>query len=240
MLMMDAFLNFSRSFLPAHRGSTQDACLVITTTLNPSEVDDMVFDVDTASRYPLSFYLAACEYKKPWEAPVDTFVKKLGQENFMGWKFTHDVSDMNMGVNCSAYKILPSMEEKLKGQMDLAKMIVAVDEEEVAKAVIEKHFLKDIKGNLRKFSTQQFRCVNCNIKFRRPPLIGKCTKCGGKIIFTISEGSVIKYLEPSLSLVRAFNLPPYLSQTMDLLQRRIDEVFGKDAERQEGLGKWFG
>ena len=99
--------------------------------------------------------------------------------------FTHDTSSINLGVGCSAYKLLPTMEEKLRGQMNLATKIRAVDESEVAKIVIEKHFIKDIKGNLRKFSQQQFRCVVCNEKYRRPPLVGKCTKCGGNIIFTI-------------------------------------------------------
>ena len=87
---------------------------------------------------------------------------------------------------------------------------------------------------------QQFRCVNCNTKYRRPPLVGKCLKCGGKIIFTISQGSIVKYLKPTMSLAEKYELPPYLKQTLELLQQRIDSVFGVDPEKQEGLGKWFG
>ena len=64
-------------------------------------------------------------------------------------------------------------------------------------------------------------------------------KCGGRIIFTVSEGSVIKYLEPSLVLAEKYNLPTYLKQTLFLTKRRIESVFGKDKEKQEGLGKWF-
>ena len=37
--------------------------------------------------------------------------------------FTHDVSNINIGIGCSAYKSLPSMEEKLKGQMLIAEKI---------------------------------------------------------------------------------------------------------------------
>jgi DNA polymerase II large subunit len=132
------------------------------------------------------------------------------------------------------------MEDKLRGQMDLAEKIMAVDASDVARLVIEKHFLKDTKGNLRKFSMQEFRCVKCNEKYRRPPLIGKCLKCGGKILFTISEGSVIKYLEPSISLANKYNVPAYLKQTLMLLERRIEGMFGKEKEKQEGLGRWFG
>ena len=78
------------------------------------------------------------------------------------------------------------MEEKLRGQMRLAEKIRAVDTSDVAGLVIDKHFMKDTKGNLRKFSQQEFRCVDCNEKFRRPPLIGRCSECGGKIIFTFN------------------------------------------------------
>jgi DNA polymerase II large subunit len=124
--------------------------------------------------------------------------------------------------------------------MLLAERINAVDESDVARLVIEKHFIRDVRGNLRKFSTQQFRCVKCNTKYRRPPLIGKCRVCGGRIIFTISKGSIVKYMEPSLSLAKKYNVPSYLQQTLMLTKRRIDSVLGKEKEIQKGLGSWFG
>ncbi|MFH1053423.1 MAG: DNA polymerase II large subunit [Candidatus Woesearchaeota archaeon] len=240
-LLLDMLINFSRHYLPAHRGSTQDTCLVATSKLIPGEVDDMVFDMDIAWKYPLEFYNACLDFKMPWEVEIKKVSNVLNTPNeYFGIGFTTPTDDLNQGVRCSAYKTIPLMEDKLKGQMELAEKIVAVDENDVARMVIEKHFLKDIKGNLRKFSMQQFRCVKCNEKFRRPPLVGKCTKCGGKIIFTISEGSIIKYLEPSISLAEKYDAPIYLKQTLDLLRRRVDGVFGKDKEKQEGLGRWFG
>ena len=240
-LLLDILINFSRHYLPNNRGSTQDAPLVLTWKLTPSEVDDMAFDIDIVWKYPLEFYEAALNYKKPYDIELDQIGKYLGKEKqYEGMGFTHDTSNMNKGVLCSAYKTLPSMQEKIDGQMDLAVKIRAVEESFVASLIIEKHFLKDIKGNLRKFSMQQFRCVNCNTKYRRPPLSGKCSVCGGKIIFTISEGSIIKYLEPSLELGRKYNIPEYLKRTLELLEKRVEGVFGKDAEKQEGLDKWFG
>ncbi len=241
MLAMDAFLNFSRQFLPAHRGSTQDACLVLTSKITPSEVDDMFFDLDVGWKYPLEFYDACNKYNNPRDLNLNQISTRLGTINqYENMGYTHPVENINSGVLCSAYKAIPSMEDKLKGQMELAEKIRAVNEAEVAAMVIDKHFIKDIKGNLRKFSMQQFRCVKCNKKFRRPPLIGKCDSCSGRIIFTISEGSIIKYLEPSISLANKYNVPAYLKQTLELTKRRIDDVFGKDKEKQEGLGKWFG
>ena len=54
MLMLDAFLNFSRDFLPDQRGSrSMDAPLVITTILNSKEVDDEVYDLNITNNYPL-------------------------------------------------------------------------------------------------------------------------------------------------------------------------------------------
>ncbi len=239
-LLMDCFLNFSNKFLPSSRGSTMDAPLVLTYILNPTEVDDMAFNVDIVFKYPLELYEGAQKHIMPW----DVKIKQVGQFlntplQYEGYGYTHETTNLNKGVLCSAYKLLPSMREKLEGQMDLAVKIRAVDQSDVARLVIEKHFIRDIKGNLRKFSSQKFRCVECNEKFRRPPLIGKCTACGGKIIFTISEGSVVKYLEPSISLAEKYQPGKYLIQTLELTKRRIEDMFGRDAERQEGLGKWF-
>ncbi|MEK6876696.1 MAG: DNA polymerase II large subunit, partial [Nanoarchaeota archaeon] len=240
-LLLDLFINFSKQYLPDTRGSTQDAPLVLTSKLVPAEVDDMAFDLDIGWRYPLEFYEACLNYKQPKEVYIERLGKRLGTEGqYNGFGFTHDVSDLNSGVLCSAYKTIPSMEEKLKGQMELADKIRAVDASDVARLVIEKHLIRDIRGNLRKFSMQQFRCSNCNEKYRRPPLVGKCLKCGGRIIFTISEGSIIKYLEPAISLADKYDLPSYLKQNLELTKRGVESLFGREKEKQEGLGRWFG
>jgi len=248
MLLMDALLNFSRKYLPEKRGAkTMDAPLVLTSTVYPSEVDDMVHGMDVVWKYPLEFYEAALEMKNPWEVkhgPEARKIEQLGDRlgtplQYEQFGFTHHVDNFNKGVLCSAYKILPSMEEKLLGQMEIAQKVRAVDMDDVAKLVIQKHFLKDIRGNLRKFSMQQFRCVKCNEKYRRPPLIGKCTVCSGRIIFTISEGSVVKYLNHSLRLANDYDFSPYLKQTLTMLKMNIDNIFGKEKEKQVGLGSFI-
>ncbi len=241
MLLMDALLNFSRKYLPGHRGAKQDAPLVLTSCLIPGEVDDMVFDMDIVNSYGLEFYEATQEYKLPGDIKLELIKNRLGKdEQYFNFGFTHDTTDINLGVTISAYKKLPTMMEKVFGQMDIAEKIRAVDEDDVARLIIERHFMRDIKGNLRKFSQQEFRCVACNEKFRRPPLTGVCLKCGGKIIFTIAEGGITKYMEPALSLAEKYDLPAYLRQDLELTQKRIESVFSKDKEKQEGLGKWFG
>ncbi len=251
MMLMDALLNFSRQYLPKTRGSTMDCPLVLTSILNPTEVDDQVHGVDVMWRYPLELYEAATEMKNPWEVKFDSgkeekqkitqLSDRLGTElQFEDFGFTHSVDNFNKGVQCSAYKTLPSMEEKLVGQMDIAQKVRAVNLDHVAQLVIQKHFLKDIKGNLRKFSMQQFRCVKCNAKFRRPPLSGNCNQCSGKLLFTISEGSVVKYLGYSLMLAEKYDFSPYLKQTLDILKNDIETVFGKEKDKQVGLASFMG
>ena len=56
MLLLDTLINFSREFLPAHRGGTQDAPLVLNARIRAGEVDDMIFDVDVAREMPLELY----------------------------------------------------------------------------------------------------------------------------------------------------------------------------------------
>ncbi|MBT4823754.1 DNA polymerase II large subunit [Candidatus Woesearchaeota archaeon] len=239
-LLLDGFLNFSSQYLPDTRGAkTMDAPLVLTITINPTEVDDQAHGLDVVWQYPLELYEAAEQYKNPWDVKIEQITHRLGKETqYEQMGFTHPTTNINEGVLCSAYKTLPSMKEKLQGQMDIARRIKAVDETNVAEMVITKHFLKDTKGNLRKFSQQQFRCVKCNEKFRRPPLRGYCVKCGGKIIFTISEGNVTKYMQLSLNLAKEFGVSTNVQQTLELLQNRINGVFGKETEKQEALGKW--
>lgn len=241
-LLLDGLLNFSRRYLPARIGArTMDAPLVLTSRLIPTEVDDQALGLDVLSEYPIELYEAAAEYQSAKAVKITQIKHRVKTPlQYEGVGFTHGTTNINEGVSCSAYKELPSMEDKLNGQMQLAVKIRAVNERDVARLVIEKHFLKDTKGNLRKFSQQKFRCVKCNESYRRPPLLGKCLKCAGKIIFTISEGSVIKYLALSIKLAETYDVSPYLKQTLNLLQRRVDAEFGKDKETQEALGKWFG
>ncbi len=242
ILLVDALLNFSRQFLPDSRGSrTMDAPLVLNAIILPSEVDDMAHRLDIVWQYPLALYEVAQQYKPAWDVSVELLGNRLGKPGqYEGLGFTHPISNINIGVTKSAYKTLETMEDKLRGQMKIAEKVRAVNSSDVARLVIEKHFIKDIKGNLRKFATQSFRCIGCNESYRRPPLKGKCLECNGRLIFTVSEGSIVKYLVPALSLATHYDLDQYTKQTLEITRTRIEEVFGKDTEKQEGLGKWFG
>jgi len=241
MLLMDLLLNFSRKFLPSHRGGTQDAPLVLNTCIKAGEVDDQILDFELCGQYPLELYEFAELGKHSSEVKVDNVKKRLkdGTDPFSNISFSHGCFDINKTSLSSSYKSLPTMHDKVESQMRLCSKIRAVDVKDVSRLIIERHFIRDIRGNLRKFSQQEFRCVKCNTKFRRPPLVGKCTSCGGKIIFTIHEGSIIKYMLPALELARNYNASPYLLESLELTESYIQSIFGKEKEKQEALAKWF-
>ena len=140
--------------------------------------------------------------------------------------FTHDTDNINDGINVSAYKTLESMREKVNAQMSLEEKLRAVDLSDMARIIIDKHFIKDIKGNLRRFGTQEFRCVKCNERYKRIPLIGKCIKCHGNIVLTSSEGNIRKYLLLSLEIADKYNVSSYLKNELTLLKSEIDAIFG--------------
>ncbi len=243
-LLGDVLLNFSKAFLPSHRGGTQDSPIVLNAKINAGEVDDQILDFEILGghhEYPLELYELAEKGKHSSEVKVYDVKAALreGRDSFKGIGFTHDTESINEGVVCSSYKTLATMQEKVQHQMELVERIRAANTSDTARLVIERHFLKDMKGNLRNFSMQNFRCVACNEIMRRPPLKGVCPKCGGKIIFTTHEGGVKKYLEPALELAKRYNLSPYIQQSLELTKRYIDSVFGKEAEQQEALQKWF-
>ncbi len=241
MLLGDVLLNFSRKFLPGHRGGTQDAPLVLNSRIDAGEVDDQILDFELTREYPLELYQLAEQRKHSSEIKVPNvrlFLKE-GKNPFIGIGHTHDTDNFNDGVLCSSYKLLETMQDKVHHQMDLVEKIRAVDTSDTAKLIIDRHFLKDLKGNLRKFSMQGFRCVACNEIMRRPPLTGVCQKCGGKIIFTINEGGIKKYLEPALELAEKYNLSNYIKQNLQIVKENIDSIFGKELEKQKNISDFF-
>jgi len=241
MLLLDVLINFSRKYLPGHRGGTQDAPLVLNGKIIAGEVDDQILDFELVSSYPLELYEKAEQGLHSSEVKIPMIRDRVNknEDTFKNIHYTHETSDFNHGVLYSSYKKFPTMKEKVEKEMELVTKIRAVDTSDVARLIIERHFIRDIRGNLRKFSQQGFRCVKCNEKFRRPPLSGGCYKCGGKIIFTISEGGIIKYLEPALDLAKNYDVPIYVKQNIELTKRYIESIFGKEEFKQTQLEAWF-
>ena len=242
MLLMDALLNFSHSYIPDKRGGKMDLPLILTTRLDPSEVDKEAHNLDTLSRYPLEFYEATLrhEHSKNLESKMGLVASRLGTERqYEQFGFTHDTKDISEGPKESLYKTLKTMMEKMNVQLSLAAKIRAVDEADVAYKVIEQHFLPDILGNLRAFSKQSVRCPLCNTTYRRIPLQGVCAKCNGKLTLTVHEMSVKKYLDISKEIAEKYNLPVYARQRIALVEKSIDSMFVSDKVKNTKLTDFF-
>ena len=224
IMALDALLNFSRYYLPEKRGGKMDAPLVLTTKIDPREVDKEAHDLDIVSCYPLELY--SSEFVSPSDVPVETVKNRLGTPSqYYGFKFTHPNTDIAQGPLESSYKTLPAMKDKIDAQFEIARRIRAVDIDDTAERLIKSHFIPDLIGNLRSFSKQSFRCVNCNKKFRRVPLAGKCPRCKGKVVLTISKGSVEKYLSIVKSLQEKYDISDYVRQRIELVEKEIDLMF---------------
>ena len=227
ILSLDGLLNFSRSFLPNRRGGLMDAPLVLTTKLNPNEIDKEAHNIDCLRRYPLELYHAAMELRDPktLEKIMDLVGGRIGTpDQYEGLGFTHDTNNISEGPKKSRYVTLGSMLEKLQAQLAIGKKIRAVDERDVANKVINKHFLPDMAGNLRSFSTQTVRCTKCNEKYRRIPLSGVC-KCKNQLNLTVHEASVKKYLEASKNLCKDYDMDDYIRERITILEMNIESVF---------------
>ncbi|MBS7632366.1 DNA polymerase II large subunit [Candidatus Bathyarchaeota archaeon] len=235
MLALDVLLNFSKEYLPAQIGGIMDAPLLLIPTVNPKEVQRQAHDFDVSSTYPIEFY------EKTWEQTdarqvnrlIDLVGYRLGTEaQFEGFNFTIPVSNVNVGNAESSYKKFKAMIEKLNSQLELAEKIDAVDARTVALKVLTTHFMRDIAGNLRAFSTQGFRCKSCNKHFRRVPLRGKCSICGGQLSLTVYRGGIEKYIEAAQHLVEKYGLPSYYAQRIKLLKEEINTLFDGNKPRQ--------
>ncbi|MFQ6095739.1 MAG: DNA polymerase II large subunit, partial [Candidatus Bathyarchaeia archaeon] len=228
MLALDVFLNFSKSYLPAKIGGMMDSPLFVIRLINPEEVQRQAQQMDVAANYPLIFYESTLKSVPARETirVIDIVKHRLGTEaQFEGLNFTIPVSDINSGNRESVYKTLRSMMDKLKGQLELAEMIEAVDAKRVAEIVLTTHFMRDISGNLRAFATQKFRCKTCNKRYRRPPLKGQCLKCGGELTLTVHRGGIEKYLRDAQHLVEKYGLYEYYSQRLSLVEDEINSLF---------------
>ncbi len=237
MLLLDALLNFSKSYLPSSRGGSMDAPLVLSTRIDPEEIDDESHNIDTMDMIPLEVYERSFDHPRPSEVldVIDNVEKRLGKpEQYTGLMFSHNTSRIDEGPKVCLYKLLPTMKEKVESQITLAEKIRAVDQRSVVEGVLMSHFLPDMMGNIRAFSRQKVRCTKCNRKYRRIPLSGEC-RCGGNLVLTVSKGSVIKYLEISKELASRYPIDPYLMQRIEILEYGVNSLFESDRSKQSSL-----
>ncbi len=242
MLLLDALLNFSRSYLPTTVGGTMDAPLILSVNIRPEEVDDEVHAMEVVQGYGLGFYDKSMQYVPPGEMSVELVGNRLGSDGvFSNLDFTHasGIGAIAESPKKSSYTTLKTMQEKIEMQFELTDRLCSVDRKDTARRLILSHFIPDLMGNLHSYSRQEFRCVNCNAKYRRVPLIGKCTRCGGKLLLTISKGGIEKYLDTAIKLADRYDLEPYIKQRIALLKDEIETLFGGIGAVQEVPDRQF-
>ncbi len=239
-LLMDGLINFSQSYLAESRGGRMDAPLVFTIALDPNEIDDEVYKMDVVWDYPLEFYEKALEFSPPELDFIETVNSRLNtKKQYSDFGFTHKVTRFDAGPTSSKYVQLDSMEEKISSQAALQVKIKAVEGKDSIEKVLINHFLPDIIGNARSFCKQKFRCTNCQAKYRRLPLTGKCSQCDkGNIILTIAQGSIRKYLPLTKQITKQYELSSYLKQRIDLIEEEIDSIFTNEKATQKSLSEF--
>jgi DNA polymerase II large subunit len=243
MLMMDAFLNFSYDFLPDKIGGLMDAPLLIQPVVLPHEVQRQAHNVDIASAYSLEFYEATWKQAKAADVAdmTETIKNRIGDSRqFFDYGFTHLTNTLVTKAQRSAYSTLNTMGEKLKMQFDTAKLINAVDANEVAAMVLNTHILPDIIGNMRSYSSQTFRCTTCGAKFRRMPLMGKCIDCGSALIQTVTRGAVEKYLGIATDMCKQYKINDYLRSRIESIALELKLIFKEEKRTQSSMMEFMG
>lgn len=241
MLLMDALLNFSVKYLSKMRGGRMDAPLSFTTIVNPFEIDDECYEIECVKEYPYEFYENTKKFMDIDYKNLKYVADHLGSdEQYSCIKFTHNTSVFDKGPKQSKYLTIKSMEDKVKSQASLQRKINAVDNKDALERLLHYHLFPDIIGNTRAFARQKLRCVKCNAKYRRIPLSGICLKCGGKLLLTIHQGSIKKYVEITKDIIKKYELKHYLYQKLKLAEDEINSLFvDKEDLQQKSLSSFF-
>ncbi len=246
MFLLDGLINFSKQYLSTFRGGQMDAPLILTTSIDPSEIDKEALNLDIGWEYPLEFYEWSHTTPLAKDASkfgVMTVDDVLGTENqFEGFGYTHETFDCNSGPRDNPYNTLDTMRMKTMVQFALGTTLTSVDNKDQASRLIDRHLIRDMRGNLRAFGQQKVRCTKCGASYRRPPLTGKCNTiidkkidpfskeeveiiCPGNIILTVSKGSVSKYGALMEELIQKYGCNDYTDELYELISSWVAETF---------------
>ena len=262
MMLGDGLINFSRLFLPRTRGGRMDSPLTLTTRIVPNEVDKEALNVETnLGPYPVSFYdLTVADPSNP-PSPKEalkhgvTIVEDLlGTDAALrGMGYTHGTVSCDAGPRNNPYNTLESMRQKTMAQFALGEVLSAVDNVDQVSRLIDRHLIRDMRGNLRAFGQQKVRCTKCGASYRRAPISGVCntiaeTKtdpftgemvevpCPGNLILTVSQGAVRKYDALMEELIEMFGCNQYIANLYRQVSKWVSETFDDpDAPVQQKL-----
>jgi DNA polymerase II large subunit len=257
LFLLDGLINFSRSYLATTRGGQMDAPLILTTKINPAEIDKEALNIDINTEYPVEFYEITQNLIASKEAlnyGIRTVETVLGtEEQYRGFGYTHETDDCSEGPKNNPYNTLESMKQKTNAQFALGEVLHSVDNKIQSSKLIDRHLIRDMRGNLRAFGQQKVRCTKCATSYRRPPITGNCntvidsktdpfTKrevdvvCPGNLILTVSKGSINKYGGLIKELVERYGCDRYTEELQRLARDWVNQTFyDKDEKLQQTL-----
>mgnify|MGYP003643842741 CR=1 FL=1 len=258
ILLLDGLLNFSRSFLPGNRGGLMDAPLILTTTIEPTEIDKEALNVDVLSKYPITFYEGTMNRPPAKSASklgiktVETLIEE-GKDPFIS-SYTHETRDACESPKNNPYNTLESMRQKTMMQFELGNILHCVDNKDQAGRLINRHLIRDMRGNLRAYGQQKVRCTKCGESYRRVPIAGKCINiikkgaenpmtgeiedisCNHKLILTVHKGSVKKYDGLIRDIIERWGVDDYTDNLYHLVSGWVRDSFeAEDEKRQTNL-----
>ena len=260
LLLTEGLINFSRMFLPKSRGGRMDAPLTLTTRIVATEIDKEALNVDVLWKYPTSFYELTHSKEPP--APktalkhgiriVESFIDE-GERPVGQIGYTHETSDCAGGPRNNPYNTLEGMRRKTMEQFSLGEILHCMDNKEQASKLIDRHLIRDMRGNLRAYGQQKVRCPKCSASYRRVPVSGKCrtimekktdpftgeeieTLCPGKLILTVTEGGVSKYDGLMQTLIEKYGCNHYIAGLYSQVSKWVGETFeSKELGKQQSL-----
>ena len=239
MLLLDALLNFSLEYLPESSGGRMDTPMFVCIVIHPDEVDTQVHNLDISDAYPLEFYEDSLGKADPkgFEGRIPVVGDMLGSErSYYKYRCFNYNPIISVKKSTTKYSRIKNIKEKLEYQIKIANLIFEKeDTSKILSSVLNNHIFRDIKGNLRAYFKQIYRCSRCQNSFRRPTLTGKCPRCGSELRQTVSEKSVAKYLILAKKLVKMIN-DPYIISNYMLLESDLNLSLNlSKRSKQKGL-----
>ena len=176
-----------------------------------------------------------------------------GKDPFI-FDFTHDTASCDQAPKNNPYNTLESMRQKTMMQFELGERLHAVDNKDQAGRLINRHLIRDMRGNLRAYGQQKVRCTKCGASYRRPPIAGKCITvvkknaenpltgeveditCDHKLILTVTQGAVAKYDNLMEEIIQKYGVDGYTDNLYHLVSSWVADTFSSgDEMKQETL-----
>ena len=224
ILLLDTLLNFSRDYLPDQIGRLIDTPLLIQSIVIPNEAQKRIYDLDTLMKYPFDFYEAIKTETVP--SRIISLANKTNiEEQPYNFGYTHPTSNISFGPANNNYSSKTTLIEKLESQIQLAKRITAVNPNDVVISILRTHLIPDITGNIKAYTSQNFKCNSCGYQYRRLPIRGNCFQCGGKLHATVTKGIVEKYFKLATKLCTEFDVDQQTKTRLEIISNNLKMLF---------------